>query len=149
MCCYAFTHSPLSLKRSDMLALPGSPSAASTVLLLWQAFTTCSVTKATPIQFIDGRSHMKKWRCHKTALSGCYTCFSRDLLLMPSGADTHIHQRSWTKRFQETRCAWPLAARPWFKKKKSGLCEVILGNQGYILDFVAFILWKVIVDIKT
>ena len=34
MCRYAFAHSPLSLKRSDMLALPGSPSVASTVLLL-------------------------------------------------------------------------------------------------------------------
>ena len=91
MCRYAFAHSPLSLKRSDVLALPGSPSVASTVLLLWQAFTMRTVTKATPIQFIDSRSHMKKQRCCKTALSGYYTCFSCDLLLIPSGVDTHIH----------------------------------------------------------
>ena len=34
---------------------------------------------------------MKKWRCRKTALSGYYACFSRDLLLMPLGADTHTY----------------------------------------------------------
>ena len=62
-----------------------------------------SVTKAMPIQFIDGRSHIKKRRGCKTTLSGYYTCPSCDLLLMLSGAHTHIHQRSWTKRFQETR----------------------------------------------
>ena len=50
----------------------------------------CSVTKAMPIQFIDGKSHIKKWRGHKTALSSYYGCLSRDLLLMPSGW-THTH----------------------------------------------------------
>ena len=89
MCRYAFTHSPLSLKRF-VLALPGSPSVADIVLLLWQAFTTHSVTKVTPIQFIDGRSHVNKRRCRKTALSGYYACFSRDLLLIPRGW-THTH----------------------------------------------------------
>ena len=39
---------------------------------------------------------MKKQRCCKTALSGYYTCFSRDLLLMPSGADTHTHKHTPT-----------------------------------------------------
>ena len=95
MHCYVFTHSPLSLKCSDMLALPGSPSVASTSLL-WQALTMRSVTKATPVQLIDARSHMKKQRCRKTALSGYYACFSRDLLLMPSGADTHTHTHTPT-----------------------------------------------------
>ena len=52
---YAFAHLPLSLKYSDVLALPGSPSVTSTVLFLWQTFTTRSVTKAVPNQFIDGR----------------------------------------------------------------------------------------------
>ena len=33
---------------------------------------------------------MKKWKCGKTTLSGYYACFSRDLLLMPSG-QTHTH----------------------------------------------------------
>ena len=77
-----------------------------------------SVTKATPIQFTDGKSGKKKRRGRKTALPGYYACLSRDLLLMASGADTHththIHQRSLTKRFQETRRAWPLAAHAWF-----------------------------------
>ena len=117
MCHYAFAHSPLSLKHSDVLELPGSPSVANTVLLIWQAFMTRSVTKATPIQFIDGRSYMKKRRCHKTALSGYYACFSRDLLIIPSGTGTHthIHQRSRTKRFQETRRVRPSATHTWFK----------------------------------
>ena len=57
MCSYTFAHSPLSLKHSDVLALPGGPSVASTVVLPWQAFTTRSVTKATPIQFIDSKGH--------------------------------------------------------------------------------------------
>ena len=47
------------------------------------------VTKATAIQFINGKCHIKK--CRKTALSGYYACVSRDLLLMPSGVDTHTH----------------------------------------------------------
>ena len=71
---------------------------------------TCSVTKATPIQFIDSKSRIKKQRGRKTALSGYYTCLSHDLLLMASGwtHNTHIHQHSRTKQFQETRraCAW-------------------------------------------
>ena len=50
-----------------------------------------SVTKAMPIQFIDGNSHLKKQRSHKTALFGYYACLSRNLLLMALGADTHTH----------------------------------------------------------
>ena len=50
-----------------------------------------NVTKATPIQFINGMCHIKKQKGHKTALSGYYVCRSRDLLLMPSGADTHTY----------------------------------------------------------
>ena len=51
---------------------------------------TGSITKATPIQFIDGKSHIKKRRGSKTDLSGYYACLSRDLLLMTTGADTHM-----------------------------------------------------------
>ena len=90
---------------------PGSPTVASTRLLR-QVFTTGSVIKATPIQFIDSKSRIKKQRGCKTALSSYYAYLSRDLLLMASGADTHTHthththtQRSRTKRFQETRHA--------------------------------------------
>ena len=50
-----------------------------------------SVTKATPIPFIDSKSFVKKRRGHKTALSSYYACLSRYLLLMASGADTHTY----------------------------------------------------------
>ena len=50
-----------------------------------------SVTKATPIQFINSKSRIKKRRGCKTALSGYYTYLSHDLLLMASGADTHTY----------------------------------------------------------
>ena len=33
-----------------------------------------SVTKATPINFIDSKSHIKKRRGHKTTLYGYYEC---------------------------------------------------------------------------
>ena len=80
---------------------------------------TRSVTKAMAIHFIDGKCHVQKWRCCKTALSGYYAWLSFDLLLMPSRADTLIHQRSWTKQFQETSYAWSAgpSARTWFKKR--------------------------------
>ena len=70
-----------------------------------------------PIQFTNGKSRIKKRRGCKNALSGYYACLSRDLLLMASGADTHthIHQRTWMKRFQETRHTRPSATRAWFK----------------------------------
>ena len=60
---------------------------------------TGSVTKAMPIQFINGKSRIKKRRGHKTALSGYYVCLSCDLLLMASGVGTHthIHQCSRTE----------------------------------------------------
>ena len=50
-----------------------------------------SVTKATPIQFTDGKSGTKKRRGCKTVLPGYYTCLSHDLLLMALGADTYTH----------------------------------------------------------
>ena len=66
-------------------------------------FTTGSVTKAMPIQFIDGKSHIKKQRSHKTAL---YPVITQDFHVTCLGdGHTHIHQRSRTKRFQETKCA--------------------------------------------
>ena len=49
------------------------------------------VTMATAIQLLDGKCHIKKQKSRKTALSGYYACVSRDLLLMPSRADTHTH----------------------------------------------------------
>ena len=56
---------------------------------------TGSVTKATPIQFINGNNCIKKYRGRKTVLSGYYACLSHDLLLMAlgHGADTHTYTR--------------------------------------------------------
>ena len=58
-----------------------------------------------------------KRKSRKTALSGYYACVSCDLLLMASGADTHI-LKCKQKRFQETRRAWPKTAGAWFKNQK-------------------------------
>ena len=57
-----------------------------------------SATKATSIQFIDGKCHIKKQEIRKMALSGYYTCLSGELLLMPLGVDTHTHTHTvWAK----------------------------------------------------
>ena len=56
---------------------------------LWKTFKMHSAIKAMPIQFIDSKCHVKKWKSCKIALSSYYTCLSRDLLLMPLRADTH------------------------------------------------------------
>ena len=77
----------------------------------------CTVTKATAIQFIDGKCHIMKWESRTTALSGYYACISCDLLLMASGVDTqtdtHIPMHG-QKQYQETRRMWPSAACTWF-----------------------------------
>ena len=72
---------------------------------------TGSVTKATPIQFIDGKSRIKKRRGSKTALSYYYACLSHDLLLMASGAGTHTHtpmfvDETISRNQVCTACAW-------------------------------------------
>ena len=91
MCCYAF---PIHLYNGNALTcwyclvvlLQLVPHYLS---LLWQAFMTFSVTKAMPIQFIDGKCHIKKQKSHKTPLFSYYAYLSFDLSLKPSGADTH------------------------------------------------------------
>ena len=61
-----------------------------------------SVTKAKPIQFIDSKSCIKKWRGRKIALSDYYACLSHDLLLMALGrGHTHTHQRSQRNDFKK------------------------------------------------
>ena len=71
------------------------------------------VTKATPIQFTDGKSGIKKRRGRKTALPGYYACLSRDLLLMALGADTHTrtHARTHTPTFADETISRNQAAR--------------------------------------
>ena len=103
---------------------PDNPTVASTRLLR-QAFTMGSVTKATPIQFINSKSHIKKRKDRKTALSGYYACLSRDLLLMASGADTHAHTHTHTRKHTDIR------GRNDFKKPGASTPGLkILGNSG-------------------
>ena len=74
---------------------------------------TGSVTKTTPIQFTDGKSRINKRKGRKTALSGYYTCLSHDLLLMPSGADTHTHTNVRGQNHFKKPCACgPVACTP-------------------------------------
>ena len=80
---------------------------------------TCSVTKATTIQFTDGKCHIKKRKSGKTALSSYYMHLSHDLLLMALGTDTQTHNQCLrTKRIQETR-----HAQVWFKSNSRLLFE--------------------------
>ena len=85
----------------------------------------CIVTRATAIQFIDGKCHIKKRKSYKTALSDYYACVSCDLLLMPWGRThtyiqahthprTHTHARAQTYRRMnnnKTRRVRPSAVR--------------------------------------
>ena len=77
----------------------------------------CIVTKATAIQFIDGKCHIKKQKSCKTALSGYYTCVSRNLLLMPSGTDrqTDTHIDAQTKLISRNQAC---TAKGWFKNSQ-------------------------------
>ena len=49
------------------------------------------VTKATAIQFIDSKCHIKKQKSCKTALSDYYASVSCDLLLLIPSGWTHTH----------------------------------------------------------
>ena len=64
---------------------------------------THTVTKAMDIQFINGKCHIKKRKSRKTALSGYYTCVSRELLLMASGANTQTDTQTCTYTHMLTR----------------------------------------------
>ena len=61
-------------------------------------FTARTVTKATAIQFIDGKCHIMKQKRRKTPLCGYYACVSCDLLLMSSGVDTQTHTYQRTNK---------------------------------------------------
>ena len=86
------------------------------------------VTKATAIQFINGKCHIKKRKSHKTVLSGYYACVLCDLLLLPSGR-THTHIQTRMHAHIPTcnsKKSWP--AHTWFKKIRSA---VIKPNAGF------------------
>ena len=76
-----------------------------TLLKYFHMYFTPFLTKATAIQFINGKCHIMKRKSHKTTLSGYYTCVSRDLLLMALGTDTHTHTDAQTKTISKTRRA--------------------------------------------
>ena len=53
-------------------------SLANQTLISAQGLIVCNISaprKATAIEFIDGKCHIKKQKNHKTALSGYYACF--------------------------------------------------------------------------
>ena len=93
-----------------------------------------SVTKATPIQFINSKNHIKKWRGHKTALSGYYTCLSRDLLLMASGRKhTHTHTPTFANEtFSRNQArVGRRPVRAWFKNPTcdfDGKQSIVMGD---------------------
>ena len=91
-----------------------------------------SVTKATPIQFIDSKSRIKKQRGHKTALSGYYACLSHDLLLMASGVDTHTHTHTHTPTFADetiSRNQARVGCRPHAPSLKIELGDITTRNK--------------------
>ena len=72
------------------------------------------VTKATAIQFINGKCLLKKRKSCKTTLSGCYASVSYDLLLMPLEVDTHITHAHIPMCEQND-----LAMHTWFKNSNA------------------------------
>ena len=78
----------------------------------------CCVTIAMPFQFIDGNI-LKSCRTGLTNHTQPISHHIMPLVINAIGEDTqtqaHIptHKR---KRFQETRCVWPVAMHAWFKK---------------------------------
>ena len=49
------------------------------------------VTKAILMHFINSKSHIKKLKSRRTAFQLLRVPFSCELLLTPSGTDTHTH----------------------------------------------------------
>ena len=67
------------------------------------------VTKATPIDCMDGKCHIKKLKSSRTCLTGYSPSFYMNSFysLEAESADTHTHTHTPTsaqKQFQETRC---------------------------------------------
>ena len=71
-----------------------------------------------PIQFIDSKCHIKKWKSRKTALFNYYTWLSHNLLLMLSGAGTHTHTPTFADEMisRNQAHAGRRPVRVWFKK---------------------------------
>ena len=92
-----------------------------------------SVTKPTPIQFIAGKSHIKKRRGHKTTLSGYYACLSHDLLLMVLEADAHTCTNVRGQMISRNQAC----ARAWFKnvKKIGQFLETNISSTAEAISF--------------
>ena len=78
----------------------------------------CIVTKATAIQFIDSKCHIKKRKCRKSAYPVITHVFSRDLILMLSGwTHTHTYRHANKNNFKKPGTyEQPSATCTWFKK---------------------------------
>ena len=64
--------------------------------LIWQEFTTCFVTKATPINSIDGVRHTKKLKSSRTYLTDYLGFISCKQFLLTWGAYTCTHTHKHT-----------------------------------------------------
>ena len=63
------------------------------ISLLWQVFSMCFVTKATPTHSIDGNSRIKKQSCI-TCATRYYGLILRKWLFITLGVDTHTHKHT-------------------------------------------------------
>ena len=124
MRCYAFAHSPLLLKRSvfRVVLLELVPRHLS---LLWWAYTMCFVNKVTPINFFDGRCHIKQLRAgksHKICLTNHTWSISYHIMPLVinglEGGDTHTHGNTDMQAKAISRNQAHTGLRPvraWFK----------------------------------
>ena len=80
---------PVHMRRNDVII--------EWYLVFYARHSQRAVTKTTPIQFIDGKCHIRKQKSCRTGLASYYAYSPRELLLTPSGW-THTHTlTSWTK----------------------------------------------------
>ena len=83
-------------------------------------------------------SVIKKWRRHKTALSGYYSCLSHDLLLIPSRVGTHTHTLTFVDEMisKNQACASRKPARLTYKFYK-----LSHNRHCYIYIHVIYVTW--------
>ena len=145
MCSYAFTHSFITevLHLVTTVRCTFCSQYCITLVFSWQAFTTCCVTKAMPILFIDSKCHIRQLKSRKSCntYSTNHTCLnhtiSRNWLIMPSGR-THTHTHILTcepKQFQEIRRAGHSLVHTWFKKLGIPSCSPSHDEYKYVSSF--------------
>ena len=93
------------------------------------------VTKATPINFIDGKCHIKQLKAGKSRKT-CLTNYTQPIshhmmpLVITALEGRHIHRHTHTYQrmnkndFKEPH-KWPSAVCTWFKNDCKGVMEII------------------------